>query len=191
MITALFVREDSTYKTLGIDAYDIQRDARNWQGGNSVICHPPCRAWGRLAQFANPRPDEKELALLSVDLIQKWGGVLEHPYGSSLWPEKDLPMPGIIDKFGGFSLCVNQSWWGHKAQKKTMLYIVGCKYTQLPPIPISFNLIEHVVRPSKNGRGAKIITKKEREATPIDFAKWLIRVADICNKTFENANKLQ
>jgi hypothetical protein len=113
------------------------------------------------------------------------GGVIEHPYGSTLWNEKSLslPLPGILDEFGGFTLCVNQSWWGHKAQKKTFLYIVGCPYDKLPPIPICFNAVEYVVRPAKNGRGAKIISKKEREATPINLAKWLIEVAMNCKIT--------
>lgn len=185
MISALFVKKDSIYKTLGVDCFDVDRDARTWMGGNSIICHPPCRAWGRLAQFAKPREDERALAVLSVDLIRKWGGVLEHPYGSTLWNDLqiNLPMPGQRDVFGGFTICINQSWFGHKAQKKTMLYIVGCSPSDLPNLPISFDAIEYVVRPSKNGRGAKIITKREREATPIAFAKWLIETATICNET--------
>jgi hypothetical protein len=123
MITALFVREDSIYKSFQIDCFDSQRDAKTFNGNNPVIAHPPCRAWGRLSQFAKPRPDEKELALFAVEVVRKNGGVLEHPYGSALWDVAKLPYPGNIDDFGGYTLCVNQSWWGHKAQKKnTSLY---------------------------------------------------------------------
>lgn len=181
MVSALYVREDSIYKIMGVDCWDIDRDARNWPGGNAVIAHPPCRAWGLLSQFAKPRPDEKELALHAVKMIRKWGGVLEHPYGSKLWEELidgcRLPKPGRFDVFGGYTICINQSWYGHKAQKKTFLYIVGCPKAMLPNIPITYDAIEYVVRPSKNGTGAKIITKKEREATPPRLAKWLIDVA--------------
>lgn len=73
-ISALFVRKDSVYKTLGIDCWDIERDATNWPGGNPIIAHPPCRAWGKLSAFAHPRPGEKELAIKSIELIREWGG---------------------------------------------------------------------------------------------------------------------
>ena len=85
MISALFVRMDSIYKQLGVDCWDIERDARLWPGGNSVVAHPPCRAWGQLAHFSKPREGEKELAILSVNWIRQWGGVLEHPRTSKLF----------------------------------------------------------------------------------------------------------
>lgn len=54
-VAVLFARQDSTYKALsGVDVYDIDRDARTFQGGMPVVAHPPCRAWGRLRAFANP-----------------------------------------------------------------------------------------------------------------------------------------
>lgn len=42
-----------------VDCWDMERDALNWPGGNSVIAHPPCRAWGQLSHMENPRPGEK------------------------------------------------------------------------------------------------------------------------------------
>ncbi len=184
MISVLYTRADSIYKQLGVDCWDMERDARKWPGGNPIVAHPPCRAWGQLSHFAKPRPDEKELAISAVKQIRKYGGVLEHPRASKLWKEMNLPMPGEVDEYGGYSICVNQSWWGHKAEKKTLLYIVGCKIGGLPPIPISFNAIEYTVgskKKKKSGRRTKKeITKKEREATPVEFAKWLIEVANKC-----------
>lgn len=34
MIAALYVRRDSVYKSMGLDCFDIDRDATNWQGGH-------------------------------------------------------------------------------------------------------------------------------------------------------------
>ena len=184
-ISVLFVREDSIYKSMNLDCWDIKRDARNWNEGCPLIAHPPCRAWGRLSHFAKPRPDEKELAIYSINLIRKYGGVLEHPAASKLWKEMNLPKGNEIDKFGGFSLCINQSWFGHKAEKRTLLYICGCCKEDLPIVPLKFDAIEFVIETSiKKGSSGfrKSVTKKEREATPVELAKWLVEVAEKCTK---------
>jgi len=164
----------------------VYGDARLWPGGNSVICHPPCRAWGQLSHFAKPRPDEKELAIYSINTIRKWGGVLEHPRASKLWPHMGLPTGLNVDEFGGYSILINQSWFGHKAQKKTLLYICGVDRMKLPPVPIRFDRIDFTVTSSKrksSGQKPKArLEKKEREATPIELALWLIEVAKLCNK---------
>lgn len=186
MVPVLFARKDSVYKTLGADVYDIDRDARTWPGGCAGVYHPPCRAWGRLKGFAKPRPDEKELARWSVRKIREFGGVLEHPDASSLWKDMNLPMGGR-DEYGGFTLRVDQSWWGHRARKKTLLYICGCEPKDVPSMPIKFDAIEYTVGTSitynNKRRGFRpSIKKSEREATPEPFAKWLIELAKICNK---------
>lgn len=183
MVPVLFARKDSIYKTLGCDVYDIDRDARNFVGGSAAIYHPPCRAWGQLSHFAKPREDEKGLAIWSINMIRQHGGVLEHPRASKLWGSMRLPKPGSLDKFGGFSVCIDQFCWGHKARKRSLLYIVGIKPSQLPPIPIRLDAVEFTVASKikkKSGRLVKKeITKKEREATPEEFAKWLIKLAEI------------
>ena len=182
-VSALFVRNDSIYKELGVDSWDKERNALEWPGGNPLIAHPPCRAWGQLAHMAKPEPGEKELAFFAIDMIRKNGGVLEHPRASKLWPEF-LPMPGKIDEYGGYSVCVDQFWWGHKAKKNTLLYIVGCPIEELPAIPMRFDAVQYTVSSKikkKSGRRIKKeIPKSEREKTPIDFAKWLIDVAIRC-----------
>ena len=69
-VAILFAREDSVYKTLPeCEVYDMDRDARTYDGPWPVVAHPPCRAWGRLRTFANPRPDERNLARLAVTLV--------------------------------------------------------------------------------------------------------------------------
>jgi hypothetical protein len=186
MISVLFTQKNSIYNSLGVDCWDIDRDARNWPGGNPIVAHPPCRAWGKLKGFAKPRPDEKQLAHFSISQIRKFGGVLEHPAESSLWKEANLPKPGKIDPFGGFSICIDQFWFNHKAKKKTLLYICGIAKNELPPIPIRYDAITHKIGFAKSWKGKskfgiKEVSKKEREETPIDLAKWLILVASKCN----------
>jgi hypothetical protein len=176
-VSALFVKKDSIYKELGLDCWDIDRDAQNYAGTNPVICHPPCRAWGNLSHIAKPRPGEKELAIFSVNQVRKWGGVLEHPRKSKLWNYMGLPYPGKYDEYGGFSICIDQHWFGHKAQKRTLLYICGVDIKDLPRYPITLNQVEFCVGTSRDKGYIKEMPKKEREDTPLKLANWLIEVA--------------
>jgi hypothetical protein len=121
-VAVLFARSDSIYRTLpGCDVWDAERDALRWPGGAPVVAHPPCRAWGSLRHFAKPEPGERELAVWAVDRVREWGGVLEHPQASRLWPELGLPCPRKRerDSWGGWTLPIWQSWWGHRADKAT------------------------------------------------------------------------
>jgi hypothetical protein len=180
-IAVLFARADSVYKVLpGCDVWDIDRDARRWPGGGPAVAHPPCRAWGRLRHFANPRPDEKDLAIWAVDMVRRFGGVLEHPFASTLWPTAKLPKPGERDEFGGWTLTVLQQWFGHRAEKPTLLYIVGCGPDDLPLMPFQMGDASHVVQSRKRDGSRPHITKAEREHTPRPFAEWLLEVARRC-----------
>jgi hypothetical protein len=190
----LYARGDSNYKTIaGVDVWDIDRDARTWPGGRTVIAHPPCRAWGKLFYFAKPREGEKELALHAVDQVRRFGGVLEHPKDSKLWPAAGLPRPGAQrDRWNGWTLPISQSWWGHKAQKFTWLYIVGCEPQDVPAIPIILGSASHVIAQSRMRRkdGTRLrkgmpgwrpeVTKAEREHTPPELALWLVDLAKRC-----------
>lgn len=181
-VAVLFARADSVYKTLpGCDVWDAERDARKWHGGAPVIAHPPCRAWGRMRHFAKPRPDEKELAFFAIDQVRRFGGVLEHPEGSSLWPAAGLPTLGAIDEHGGYTFPISQKWWGHRAEKLTLLYIVGCSAADLPPVPFDMQEPTHVVTSSLYRKGDRRwkphLRKDEREHTPAALAKWLCEVA--------------
>lgn len=185
-VAVLFARADSCYKQLPVcDVWDIQRDARKWPGGTPVIAHPPCRAWGRLRHFAKPRDDEKALAILAVAHVRKYGGVLEHPAESTLWKAAGLPATGERDSFGGFTLPITQHWFGHRAEKKTWLYIVGCEPAQIPDLPMVLGESTHTISSSGRRRdgsrlkGRPEVSKAEREHTPIALAKWLVQLAGI------------
>ncbi len=181
-VAVLFARADSFYKTLpGCDVWDAERDARRWPGGVPVVAHPPCRAWGGLSHFAKPRPDEKELAVWAVGQVREHGGVLEHPKKSKLWPVMALPAPGKFDAFGGWTLPVFQQWWGHRAEKATLLYIVGCRPENVPPFSLVLGPASHVCcGTSKRVGGRPEIRKSEREHTPPAFAEWLCELARRC-----------
>ncbi len=184
-VAVLFARADSIYKTLpGCDVWDIERDARKWPGGAPVVGHPPCRAWGSYRFLPNlqVRPDEKALAMDCVDLIRKWGGVLEHPAGSQLWKEKPLPAPGERDAWGGFTISHPQFHWGHKALKPTKFYICGIDRKNVPPLPFKMGEPTHtqstMTKEKLKRPGAKPeLLKKDREKTPPALAEWLVELA--------------
>lgn len=186
-VAVLYARADSNYLALdGCDVWDAARDARRWPGGVPVVAHPPCRAWGRLRAFAKPREDEKVLALHAVECVRRWGGVLEHPSGSTLWTAAGLPRPfEESDEWGGWTLPVSQFWWGHKAEKRTWLYIVGAAPDELPSIPFRMGYPTHTIGSSRRRKGESGwipgTTKAEREHTPPALAAWLVQVARACS----------
>lgn len=191
-VAVLFARADSHYKSLpDVEVYDMERDARTYDGPFPVVAHPPCRAWGRLRKFAKPRPDERNLARLAVALVREFGGVLEHPDSSTLWAAQRLPEPGQMDNFGGWTLGISQHWWGHRAEKLTKLYIVGCSPRGIPDMPITLGESTHVIAQHRTlPDGSRLIkgmpgwrpevSKAEREHTPPELAAWLVELASRC-----------
>ena len=136
--------------------------------------------------FAKPREDEKALAPWAIEQVREWGGVLEHPQRSKLWADQGLPLPGLRDEFGGWTLPIAQKWWGHKAEKATWLYIVGCDPLDIPNIPLVLGESTHVIasssmRQKRNHPQFKPeVTKAEREHTPLELAAWLVELARRC-----------
>ncbi|HXE48907.1 MAG TPA: hypothetical protein VN663_11075 [Ramlibacter sp.] len=171
MVAALFVRADSVYKGLGVECWDEGRDARSYTGLGPVICHPPCRTWGVMRHWpgAKDRPEEKALGPVAVGLCRAFGGVLEHPYQSGLWRACGMPAPGgVRDAWGGFTLLVDQGWWGHPAPKPTYLYVVGCEPADIPAMPVQV---------TRAGGRTLNLARSDREATPEPLARWLVALA--------------
>jgi hypothetical protein len=164
-VAALFTRERSHYAELGADCFPRSRGAHSFDLASPVVAHPPCRAWGRLRQFAKPREGERDLAIWAMWVVRHCGGVLEHPMCSQLWSFFGL-VPGRRDTFGGLLVPVDQSAFGHSAPKRTGLYFVRCELAVLPlawgqPVP---------------GRVSHMCTA-QRERTPIDLASALLNAA--------------
>lgn len=187
-VAVLFARVDSIYKTMpACDVWDAERDARRWTGGAPIVGHPPCAQWSSWAAFAHKNEDVKALAPWCVDRIREEGGVLEHPTSSRVWKFKSLPEPGgLPDEFGGWTLEVDQFRWGHKAEKMTRLYIVGCPPEQIPTIPPRIGEPTHTMRSvTKEMRAAGYkpeLLKKDRDKTPPAFAAWLVELARMTRK---------
>lgn len=180
-VAILFARSDSVYKSIeGCDVWDEKRDALQYPGGLPVVAHPPCRLWSRLAPFAKAPPEEKRLAIFALEQARQNGGVVEHPYGSKLWKEADLS--------GGWMLDAPQFWWGHKAEKPTRFFIVGCNPRDVPPIPLVLGDPTHQVGFTRNRRHDRLyLSRPARERTPPDMARWLVGLAMRCIKRQEAA----
>ncbi len=184
----LFAAPKSVYFSVtGVDVYDEERDALTWRGGCPVVAHPPCRSWSRLRAFSVAPPAERELAVWAVDQVRLWGGVLEHPASSALWDSLELPKPSQearfrprCDRYGGWSLCVDQFWWGHRARKRTWLYICGQSPAELPLMPLSLGEAPRtcgLYSGRDRARARPDLGKAERSATPLLFACWLVALA--------------
>lgn len=192
-VAALYVDESGPYSRMrGVDAWGEGRDARRYLGPHPVVAHPACGPWGRFWWAYKGGEGGAECGLFAIQQVRRFGGVLEHPAYSRLWggwgprpapTEKRirpwtgdrLPRPGERpDRFGGYTLAVNQVDWGHLALKPTWLYIVGCPIAQLPPLP-SPRIPTHQMTAYRGGPPE--VPKPLRHLTPPAFARWLVAVA--------------
>lgn len=193
-VSALFVQSNGCYSDL--DAWDEERDARKYKGPNRVIAHPPCQRWGKMCKVNHARWGGEHNKLgndggcfeSALDSVSKFGGVLEHPAQTYAWEAHGLPKPvrgkwtrafNVWTRNGGGWVCeVWQSAYGHKANKATWLYYVG--------MDIPFDLdwsrprgTHQVGFQDKRGkaRNKPTLSKKDANATPIQFRDMLIRLA--------------
>jgi hypothetical protein len=193
-IAALFVLPDGPYADVsGVDLWSKDRDARTYAGPFKVIAHPPCERWGRYwfggpsARVRRVKGDDDGCFAAALTAVRRWGGVLEHPAASSAWSAFGLlepPRAGgwvVADWVGGWTCCVDQGHYGHRAQKATWLYAVGV------PLPIlTWGKSPRGVRldewfHSREERRRKIrtgacqrLSKRQRTETPILFRDVLV-----------------
>jgi hypothetical protein len=147
-VAALFVQAGGCYAGRpDIDAWPQERDARLYAGPLPVVAHPPCQRWGKM-WFGQPlavkltgarkkKGDDGGCFESALAAVRKWGGVLEHPWGSHAWAHFGLNLPPrwggwvMADWQGGWTCCVEQGRYGHYARKPTLLYVHG---TELPEL---------------------------------------------------------
>jgi hypothetical protein len=186
-VVALYVDPRGPYPGIVRDWYDAERNAMTYRGSLPVVAHPPCGPWSHLSQL-HKNAEEIALAPHAVAVVQRCGGVLEHPRGSTLFRACYLPKPGDgVDEYGGETFEVSQCDWGHPARKRTWLYIVGLQ-RPLPPKPGPREPTHWAsggrTRSSRHGSpvppGIKVCSAQQRRRTPPDFARWLVELASRC-----------
>jgi len=160
-VAALYIDPLGPYPKLpGVDCWDESRDARKYNGPHPVVAHPPCGPYSRLRWFCKHQP--ADCAPRAVEQVQRWGGVLEHPASSTLWQRCRLPLPGgLPDEFGGWSVELDQVSYGHRARKRTWLYVVG-----------AINRKERAMQRPRESRGkfvGRFQVTKQVEFTPAEW----------------------
>lgn len=197
MIAALYVQSNGCYAGVpGVDPWDIHRDARLYGGPHPVVAHPPCERWGRYwsggpsARVRRRLGDDGGCFRAALESVRRYGGVLEHPEASHAWRAFGLNLPprsgGWIaaDFEGGWTCCVEQGHYGHRARKATWLY--ACHVT--PPtlkwgssgikmrLDEGFHSKEERRRAVRTG-ACQRLSGLQRAATPIPFRDLLLSIA--------------
>lgn len=197
-IAALFVLEDGPYSEIkNVELWGISRDARKYQGPWPVVAHPPCERWGRYwsggpsVKVRKKLGDDAGCFASALKSVRKYGGVLEHPEASHAWKTFGLAKPpksgGWIraDKYG-WTCCVEQGAYGHKARKATWLYVVGAshlpelKWGKRPGVFLRLDdgfhsSEERAIAPKAEPR--QKLSKRQRLETPLPFRNLLLRIA--------------
>lgn len=144
-VAALYVANGGVYYGLpGVDPWDEARDARLYAGPWPVVAHPPCQRWGRYwhggpsVRVRKVKGDDGGCFAAALASVRRWGGVIEHPEASAAWAAFGLtaPVRGGWQPAGdwrGWTCCVEQGHYGHRARKATWLY--ACGVTSLPSLP--------------------------------------------------------
>jgi hypothetical protein len=198
MIAALFVLPDGPYARLpGIELWDQSRDARLYAGPWRVVAHPPCERWGRYwnggpsARVRRTKGDDGGCFAAALETVRKFGGVLEHPAASSAWEAFGLVTPpraggwvsaGIFDP--GWTCCVDQGHYGHRAQKATWLYAVDCEFPSIRwgkssnriRLDDGYHSAEERRRATKTGVCQRL-SHRQRLETPLPFRNLLLEIA--------------
>ena len=198
VIAALYVLPDGPYAGLpDIDLWDQARDARLYNGPHRVVAHPPCERWGRYwhggpsARVRRVKGDDAGCFAAALASVRRFGGVLEHPAASAAWDAFGLKTPARVggwinaDFEGGWTCCVDQGHYGHRAQKATWLYAVGCeplpiltwgKSSQTIRLDDGFHSAEERRRAQRTGVCQRL-SRRQRLETPPEFRDLLLLIA--------------
>jgi len=193
-VAALYVQSRGVYFDLpGVDAWGEKRDARLYAGPWPVVAHPPCKRWGRYwsggpsAQRVFLKGDDDGCFAAALAAVRRWGGVLEHPEASHAWHAHCLNKPPwgggwvVADWFGGWTCCVEQGHYGHRARKATWLYANGI---ELPTLIWGAARDKerlddgcHSPEERRSGKRSTRVFGRAIAATPLPFRDLLISMA--------------
>lgn len=113
--------------------------------------------------------EEKNYVWFAKEVVEKNGGIIEHPKTSKFW------LSGNFNN--GFMYDIKQSDFGHRAYKNTRLYICGTIAKNLPRTPLNLGYSE---------KSVEYMGRAEREHTPIDLAIWLINTIEVIKNDLDN-----
>lgn len=208
LVAALYVATDGPYFGLtSVEPWDIHRDARRYRGPHRVVAHPPCERWGRYwgggpsVRVPKTLGDDGGCFLAALTAVRLWGGVLEHPEASHAWHRFGLNSPprdgGWItaDFEGGWTCCVEQGHYGHRARKATWLYANDVSLPELIWGPSAGERLDegfHSTAERRQRRAAgqkprKRLSRRECIHTPIAFRDLLLSIARQGNALLEAA----
>jgi hypothetical protein len=193
-VAALYVDPRGPYPALVTEWYDEARDARTYAGPWPVVEHPPCGAWGQMSHLH--KRDDAWCAAHAIDMVRRFGGVLEHPAWSRIFDAYGLPRPGELpDSHGGRTYALEQVAWGHPCRKPTWLYVVGVDPAVVMRGMRSGGAPTHQIWCSKSspshGRNGKLKGAHAgmRRRSPVAFATWLVEIASHARVTHEHAKE--
>lgn len=196
-VAALYVQKGGCYFGLeGVDPWDKDRDAREYAGPHPVVAHPPCERWGRYwhggpsAKVRRIRGDDGGCFKAALEAVRQHGGVLEHPEASSAWRYFGLNAPPrfggwiVADFEGGWTCCVEQGHYGHRARKATWLYANGVELPELKwgssgireRLDEGYHSAEERRRAVRTGVCQRL-SARQRAATPHPFRDLLLSMA--------------
>jgi hypothetical protein len=203
-VAALFVANPGVYFGLPVvDPWDVERDARKYDGPWPVVAHPPCERWGRYwgggpsAKTPRKLGDDDGCFASALMSVRRFGGVLEHPEASHAFARFGLGRPRwragwqASDDGSGWVCCVAQGNYGHRARKLTWLFYCPLPST-LPPelnwtIPAPRSRLDYGFHSAEERRlRGHLVTPKvkptrlrtgENLATPLAFRDLLIDLA--------------
>jgi hypothetical protein len=196
-VAALFVAAGGCYFGLDdVDPWDEKRDARLYDGPYPVVAHPPCERWGRYwgggpsARVRRVKGDDGGCFAAALAAVRRFGGVLEHPEASHAWTHHGIVRPPKsggwhrADEYG-WTCCVEQGHYGHRARKATWLYAVG---VELPSLTwgrsngVRLDEGFHSAEERRVARAAGVkpmrrLSTAENIATPLSFRDILLSIA--------------
>lgn len=187
-VAALFVDKRGPYWNRDdVDAWDVERDARKYDGPHPVVAHPPCFLWVNMAAVNwkryqrqlpawYPGGSDEGCFASALAAVRAHGGVLEHPAFTHAWEAHGLTAPAR-----GWGHVGNREWvcevwqsaYGHAARKRTWLLYVGDR----APFELDWRREPGTAQIGWFDRIKPTLSKLEALKSPPAFAEMLLSLA--------------